>query len=228
MFAKDSGLRISDIGLLNVEDYLDARSSAHDGEIYKEFNPIVTKKTKAVAYSCIGPEAVNAVDLYLEERGAKRGEPLFNDHRGKRIKDSALSELFRRFGKMLDNGNRISAHSFRKFNETMMESAGIPLNWIKRYQGRKVSDSTGPYSNPQDIPDRLIEKYVQCYDSLRVFEDKRELEQVKHELSQYKGESEIMRITQHSQQTRVAELEAKLERMEKALQAIYDDTKPKE
>lgn len=190
MIAKDSGLRISDISLLNVEDYLDARSIAHNGEVFKEFKPITTLKTKALAYTIIGPETVEAVDAYLKERSAQRGEPLFLDHDGKRHKVTAMSELFRRFSDFLEDGSRISAHSFRKYHETMLETAGIPLNWIKRYQGRKVSDSTGPYSNPQQIPDKLLDTYMQHYDVLRVFMEKQELEAVKHELETQRAQTQ--------------------------------------
>ena len=90
----------------------------------------------------------------------------------------------------------------------MLESAGIPLNWIKRYQGRKVSDSTGPYSNPQDIPNNLIDTYIRGYDFLRVFTEERELEVVKQELNQYKVETDILRI---NQQSKISELEARLD-----------------
>ena len=212
MLAKDSGLRISDIEQLDVDHYLDARSVSVNGEVFKEFQPIVTKKTKAIAFVCIGPEAVDAIDLYLKERGAKRGEPLFLDQQGNRFKVTAMSELLRRSSDKLENGDRISAHSFRKFNETMLESAGIALNWIKRYQGRKVSDSTGPYSNPQDIPNKLIETYIQGYDSLRIFTEKQELEIVKQELNQYKRESDMIRYTQ---QSKVSDLESEIVEMKK-------------
>lgn len=210
MFAKDTGLRISDIERFDVNDYLDARGVSSNKEVFKEFKPITTKKTKATAYVCIGPESVETIDVYLKERGAQRGEPLFLDQNGNRLKVTALSELFRRFGDMLEDGGRVSAHSFRKYNETMMEVAGVPLNWIKRYQGRKVSDSTGPDSNPQDLPNLLITRYIEAYDTLRVFTEERELEAVKQELTQYKIETDILRVTQHN---RVSELEGELQRM---------------
>jgi integrase len=217
--AKDSGLRISDIEQLDVDHFLDARSVSADGEVFKEFKPLVTKKTKAIAYVCIGPEAVEAIELYLNERGATRGEPLFLDQQGNRFKVTAMSELLRRSSNTLEDGDRISAHSLRKYNETMMESAGIPLNWIKRYQGRKVSDSTGPYSNPQDIPDKLIQTYIQGYDSLRLYTETREFEAVKQELSQYKAESDIQRL---SNSGKVTELEAQIEQLSAALTKVME------
>jgi integrase len=218
MLAKDSGLRISDIEQLDVDHYLNARSVTANGEVFKEFNPLITKKTKAIAYVCIGPEAVKALDLYLKERGAVSGEPLFLDQQSNRFKVTAMSELLRRSSDHLEDGNRISAHSFRKFNETMMESAGIPLNWIKRYQGRKVSDSTGPYSNPQSIPDKLIQTYIQNYDSLRIFTETQELEAMKQELSKYKDEADSVRKTQ---QTEINELEKRNYELDKKLEEIY-------
>ena len=103
--------------------------------------------------------------------------------------------------------------------ELMMESAGIPLNWIKRYQGRKVSDSTGPYSNPQDIPDKLIQTYIQGYDSLRLYTETREFEAVKQELSQYKMESDQQRLSNNG---KVNELEAQIAQLSAALTKVMD------
>lgn len=187
MLAKDCGLRISDMAMLDVDDYLDARSREVDGEIFKEFKPLTTIKTKAIAYVSIGPESIQAIDVYLEERGAIRGEPLFLDAEGSRLKVTAMSELFRRFGDMLEDPDRISAHSFRKYHETQMELAGIPLNWIKRYEGRKLTGSTGPYSNPQDIPGQLLDTYIEKYDALRVFQEAQELEELRAQVEE-KGE----------------------------------------
>lgn len=214
MLAKDSGLRISDIEQLDVDHYLDARSVPVDGEVFKEFKPLVTKKTKAIAYVCIGPESVEAIDLYLNERGATRGEPLFLDQQGNRFKVTAMSELLRRSSNTLEDGDRISAHSLRKYNETMLESAGIPLNWIKRYQGRKVTDSTGPYSNPQDIPDKLIQTYIQGYDSLRVFTQSHEYETIKQELIQYRADTANLLTSQQLRDDELVQLRDDVKRLE--------------
>lgn len=227
MIAKDTGLRISDVSALDVEDYLDARSVKHEGEEFKEFKPIVTKKTKAIAYSIIGPESIQALDTYLESRSAKRGEPLFVDDKGKRMNVTAMSEQFRRFSDYLEDSSKISAHSYRKYHETMLETAGIPLNWIKRYQGRKVSDSTGPYSNPQQIPDKLLNTYMENYHVLRLFTEKRELETVKQELDQHKQNMDTMRVVQQVRDTEMADLREEVETLKRMLKGIFEETKPK-
>jgi integrase len=176
MFLKDSGLRISDVRRYNVCDYLDAPTFQHETGTFKDMGAIATQKTSEYAYVYLGPETVEAVDAYLEQRKAGAHEPLFLDRDGKRMTSDALTQLFMRLSERLLDGDRIGAHSFRKFQQTQLEAAGVNGNWIKRYQGRKVKDSTGVYSNPQDIPGQLLETYIEHYDALKVYEVKQALE----------------------------------------------------
>ena len=71
MFLKDSGLRVSDLVALNVGDYIEAETVGEDGGIFKVFWPKETEKTSDPAYIHIGPEAVEALESYLEERRAR-------------------------------------------------------------------------------------------------------------------------------------------------------------
>ena len=63
---KDSGLRISDMGNLNVSDYSGAREVFNEaGERFKVFEPVRVVKSQTIAYVHIGPEAIKDIDIYL-------------------------------------------------------------------------------------------------------------------------------------------------------------------
>lgn len=182
MFGKDSGIRISDIALLDVMDYIDALDLVNEyGEPFKEFLPKHTKKTGSLAHIVIGPEAIKHVDEYLDERkkAGTYGEdtPLFLMQGGSRFTSGALTQMFKRMANKLGkDGKKRSAHSLRKFHQTMCESS-MAKNWVKKLQGRTISDSTGVYSQPEFLPGELSGAYMSGYDKLRVLgvgEEKRD------------------------------------------------------
>jgi len=213
MFQKDGGSRISDTALMNIEDYEEAITKYNDaGEPFKYFDPMRTEKTKTIAHLHIGPEAIEAIENYLAERRAN-GEtlspsrPLFlkGKYMGRpmkrkipqgeedRLNSLALTQIFRRMSKGLKKeGRKISAHSFRKFHQTMCESS-MPKNWVAKLQGKVIKDSTGPYSQPEDLPGELTQSYMGAYHRLRVLEDN------------------AIKMKVDSQSRRIKELEEKLE-----------------
>ncbi len=212
MFQKDAGIRISDTALMDIEDYEDAITKFNEaGEPFKEFSPRITKKTKTIAYIHIGPEAIQAIDDYLAERKGKGeilspGRPLFlkGKHMGRpmkrvivpgdedRLSSIALTQIFRRMaGGLGKDGRKISAHSFRKFHQTMCE-ASMPKNWVAKLQGKIIKDSTGPYSHPEDLPGELMQSYMGAYHRLRVFEDHTIRAEIESQSKQIKNlESEL-------------------------------------
>ena len=174
-FLKDSGLRVGDVAALNVDEYLEARTVLNEaGQPFKAFNPFETGKTGALAYIHIGPEAVEALDAYLEERRDEGGDlkpdsPLFLMRGGQRISRRALSNLFLRLrDKLGKEGRKISAHSLRKFHTTMLE-ASMPRTWIAKLQGKTINDSMGVYSQPELMPGELTQAYMKGYSRLRIF-----------------------------------------------------------
>lgn len=179
--SKDTGLRIGDIAALNKDQYLSAKEYQNkDGERFKELGPVRTRKTGAAAYPILGPETIEHIDLYLNTR--TDNEPcLFLGERGGRIRIDALSKIFQRHSEKLgEDGGRISAHSFRKFHQTLLEASGLNPNILKRMHGRKVSDSTRAYSRPQDVPGLIAEQYMNHYDSIRLA-DNTEINELKRE-----------------------------------------------
>ncbi len=199
MLLKDTGLRISDALAFNVESYTTAQIVENESkEPFKIFDPSVTKKCGVVAYVVIGPESVQALDLYLKERrvgGLSQSDPLFvieynnafrGFSKGDRLGDDGGSEEFRRIAKNAKIGNRFGAHSFRKYFITQMQSAGLSEPWIKRLCGKSIGASDSPYSKPQDMPDPegvfpnlLVASYVKAYKALRVFGATEEVEDLR-------------------------------------------------
>lgn len=193
---KDSGLAVSDasrlkVGLLFRKSKI-SPITAKDVENLPDFIPLkmIRKKTKAKIRSFLGREAVKALKTYLKHRmrgtahvypGQKVGEkgiapetltpnsPLFRTRSRKvkamstkRIKD-AIRERAKRSGI-----SGISAHSFRKYTQTMLEVARIDPNWRRLILGKKLPGSEGSYSMPS-TPD-LQRAYEEAYQHIQVFE----------------------------------------------------------
>jgi len=204
---KDTGLRISDLGALDVGDYLRAKTVLDDAEEpFKVFeDPEETQKMKIPAYIHMGPESVAAIDEYLQERRDEGEEltpdrPLFTQpkktkdvlEKGDRITKNAFTGVFNRLKKWLPNeGHKISAHSLRKFHRTKLEGAGMNEGWVKKLQGKKAS----VYSQPEHTGE-LTQKYVECYHALRIFGEQASTQKI------------------DEQAERIKELEATIERLE--------------
>jgi integrase len=214
MFLKDSGFRIGDANALNVGDWLEAETREVDGEAFKVFEPKETGKTKAPAFVIVGPETVEAIDRYLEERREtgqpmNTDSPLFLNRQNTRFHPDGFGHVFQRLGKFVGK-KRISAHSLRKFHTTMLESAGVPQNWIKKLQGRVVGGSMGPYSLPEETGE-LFEAYVRAYTKLRIFGEQASVTQVKEQADKITElEAEVNRL-RSGQNSEVAALRRDIE-----------------
>lgn len=175
LFLKDTGLRVSDVVVLRYGDLVKELES--DQEFISLY--LITKKNKIAAKTFVGPEAVEALKEYFEERrkGTRRippeevgpDSPLF------RIRTPEIKPLTRsgmsstityHAGKIGVNG-QFSAHSFRKFFQTQLEAAGVHPNWIDRMIGHRLINSRDSYSLPSD--QQLREAYEKAYNQLRVY-----------------------------------------------------------
>ena len=172
MLLKDSGLRVSDASRLRVSDYRDAKAYKNEaGEEFRVFQAFKTQKTGHYAFIHIGPEAVRAIDDYLEEREEDErilspDDLLFSGRRGESLSGEAITSLFYRLCEPLrKKKEKVSAHSFRKYHRTQLEGAGMNTDWIKRLQG-KVADT---YSHPEQNGS-LTKRYINAYENLRVFD----------------------------------------------------------
>ena len=176
---KDSGLRVSDIVQLNyghVKEAIDSES---------EFILIRLRQTKndILALPILGPESLNAIKKWIDSR--KRmgktlddSSPLFcqieGSKKGEVLKSASVSTTIRKLVEKCGLKD-VSAHSFRKFNTTMLQAGGVPETWITIIQGRKITDSRSAYVQPTDS--QLIHSYSKAYSSLSI-EDMSNIERV--------------------------------------------------
>ena len=225
-FLKDSGLRISDMGNLDISDFTGARNVINEaGETFKAFEPIRVVKTKTIAYVHIGPEAIKDIDTYLEEErtGYSEDDPLFIDRTGNRIKTVNTSTIIYKLAKKLKNSNRISAHSLRKHFQVAFESSGVAKNWIGKYQGRIVGDSSRAYSQPEDVEGTLTKAYIDAYDSLRIFGGQvstQQLDEQAQRIADLETQLEAERRNKIEESITVRNLEEKLKSIEPALELV--------
>jgi integrase len=221
---KDSGLRVSDVVSLNMDDFLNARRVVHDGEEYVVFKPHETTKTGALAYIHIGPEAVEALDLYLKERKAKGlpiepDTPLFINRANERYERRALSQTFVRL-RILLGFDKVTAHSLRKFHTTRLQGEGLNDGWIKLLQGKTISGSMAAYTRPHETG-QLTEAYIEAYPMLRIFEEQastQKLNEQEKQIQSLKEEVEQLR----SEKREAEDITTRLEKLVKDLIARVD------
>ena len=170
LFLKDSGLRISDATSLCWRDLQDV------GEGYLGFE-MITQKRRAKATGFVGPETVEALELYKQKRmkGTWKIPPeeALEEHYvfcarakpTKRLSVTAVSwtigNIIRRVGY-----NGLTAHGLRKFWEQHMKADREA--YLKQINGRKLTKVEHAYL--QKNPGDLFEIYRSNYDDLRVLE----------------------------------------------------------
>ena len=134
---KDTGLRVSDVRNLNYGHVADGLENNLD------FIPlqIRTQKNGIIAKTFLGPESIQALKEYLDERrnGTRRlppekvtkDSPLFRVNKPKvqRISRSSLSSSLS-FHCQRIGVAKLSAHRFRKFLQTSIDAAGVSPNFI--------------------------------------------------------------------------------------------------
>ena len=223
MICKDSGLRVSDIVNLDVEDFNGAEllEDKRYGR-FKVFIPKGTEKTGDLSHVIIGGEAIRAVEEYLALDGRTAGpiflsrpEPIIDEtaeetararrwhskrkvigyDEPERLKPKTASQMFLRLRENLRNPYKISAHSLRKFHYNTLLLAGMPADYIRFLQGKAYSEYARPIENREEI----ISRYMEAYEKLAIFEDsavRREtIEELQRQVSEQQRTIELMMPT---------------------------------
>jgi len=197
MTLKDSGLGVSEVAALTVEDYLSAKEITVKDMRFKQWRePIVRAKTGELCEVCLGPEAIAAIEDYLgvRRRGAlfitSKGQPHKDEdgnmdpgegytEKGAPITPSAVTSSIRNVAKVLrKKGYKVSAHSFRKLFETSFEIEG-KLNTGKIVMGKAVPASDKPYLK---LGDNLLTSYAEVYTKhLLLYGESAEIQKLKDE-----------------------------------------------
>ncbi len=167
-----------------MSDFLTALKESPDPE-FAVFRPIITSKKGKKAYPIIGPDAVEAVKLYLD--GREIG-PLFEAKemiKGtkkpkkdlKRMSSMDISSVFSTLTEELANGDQISTYSLRKFHSTSLNAPRPDLDlpsmneaYIAILQGKKRPGTFGPYNQPWETG-KLLEEYIRHYRKLSLNPD---------------------------------------------------------
>jgi integrase len=221
MVLKETGLRRSDVSNLNVEDYLGAKVIKTDSGVFRVIDEYRTQKTGELAWVHIGPEACEAVDLYLGER--KTGA-LFLNRKGIRMYEGILTTtIIRCAHRHLERPEHISPHSFRKFHRTALE-AKMPESYVKKLQGK----ATDPYIHPEQTGE-LTEAYIKHYDAIRIFREAQELDDMKQQNVQLGSEVDDLRADVRrleSDMVLIRGMRDALDKKKKVNGTVYDTLKP--
>ena len=205
MTMKDSGLGVSEIAMLTIEDFLGAREYKDEqGNRFKAWAaPLTRAKTGEGCYVHLGPDAVLAIEDYIATRRTgsifitSKGQPHKDDkgnitseagftEKGSPMNALAITTSIRHHCKILRaQGYKISAHSFRKLFETSFDLEGS-LNVAKKIMGKSISASDEPYLQYED---ELTKVYMEVYgkrlslerESTRINDLEEEIEELKAE-----------------------------------------------
>lgn len=162
LVAAQSGLRISDIRQLTIEQFNEAQEHIIGGRRFKIFEPYKTQKTGDLAHMILGEEALEAVEKYLSSESRFTGTVFLTDE-GSQMTSISLTAQFKRLSNALgQEKTKRGAHSYRKNFKTVMETH-MPEQWVKALMGK----ATGEYSLPSDL--EFLEKYSKGYPDISIF-----------------------------------------------------------
>jgi len=150
-----SGLRVSELTGMSIAD-LD-RSSGMLRVLGKG------NKERVVP---VGTAALEAIDRYLEERGAlSENEPLFLGSRGGRINRRTVAGLVKRWSSSIVTFRSVTPHTLRHTFATHLLEGGADLRSIQELLGHASLSTTQKYTHVG--LDRLLEVYDKAHPRAR-------------------------------------------------------------
>ena len=202
---KDSGMPVSDAADLNVGD---VKRALDNGDRFLQIE-YIRNKTGVNGTPCLGPEALGSLRDWMRWRVNKgissaTSDPLFTEIKGEktggRMNGDLVGDVVGYMAKKAGLSDKnLTAHGLRVYHASQLESAGVNRNVIYRMEARLIPDSGRVYSKGD-----VLSSYIKAYEALAVQGTK------------------VVEV----QDSRVAEMEAKMEKMEKALMEIYEREKP--
>jgi len=146
-----SGLRVSELVGLNL-DQLNS-----DLGIVR-----VMGKGRKERIVPVGIKALEALKVYLEERGASRGEdPIFVNSFGERLTTRSVGRLIKKYTKHSGIFRKVSPHSLRHTFATHLLDAGADIREIQEMLGHASLSTTQKYTHVS--MGRLMEVYDKAH-----------------------------------------------------------------
>ena len=182
---KDAGLRVGDISNIRMGH---VRKVIDDPNLEFHQFTITQSKTGEDAHPIIGPEAIETLRQWLKQRTDMGidsdylyvslqnnadyylgGTLVRGSKRGDGITSGNITSMFGKLVKRAKlGGQRISAHSLRKYHSTRTIVGGLTDSMMKTLQGKDLGDSLGPYIDFTE--DELMLRYTMAYSELRISE----------------------------------------------------------
>ncbi len=175
---KDTGMAVSDLADLKISDL---KTVLDNGDKFTVVD-YRRNKTEEPGNPCFGYESLDAIRAWLnwrKDKGYNVGSesPLFillqNQQGGARYTNEELIKGITMNGEAITgmiikvirraglSSKKLSAHCFRIYNASALESAGVNKNLVYRIQGRQIPDSGRVYSRGE-----VLDSYAKAYDSL--------------------------------------------------------------
>ncbi len=146
-----SGLRVSELVGLNLD----------------QLNPDlgivrVMGKGRKERIVPVGGKALEALKVYLEERGGSRGEdPIFRNSLGGRLTTRSVGRLIKKYTRHSGISRRVSPHSLRHTFATHLLDAGADIREIQEMLGHSSLSTTQRYTHVS--VGRLMEVYDKAH-----------------------------------------------------------------
>ena len=101
-------------------------------------------------------DTCDILDQYLKTRSDRYGVLFVNDH-SKPYTPNALSQVFRKYFKSMELGDRTGLHAFRRGLVRVLHDKGMPREEIQKFYGWKSSTMVDRYLqiSPSEIGERV-------------------------------------------------------------------------